>query len=575
MNEKSATKKKKNIVVLGGGFGGVYTALELEKQFKHQKDEYNVILVSRDNYFTYQPMLAEIVGGSLGVLDSVSALHNLLKHTQLYIREISEIDTVKQTITLSPNFNHTDLEIHYDYLVVALGNVTDFRNSPGGLHEHALPFKFLADAFKLRNRIIDVIETAALEVDPDVRKTLLTFVVGGGGFSGIEVVAEINDLARKLVKDYKTLTQDELRVVLIHSKERCVDREMPPKLGEYAGKLLQKRGVEIIYNKHLTSATPNEAILEDGVRIQTKTVVSTVPSNPNPLLDQLPFEKIKSRVAADKFLQVLGSKNIWAIGDCAASPSPTNEKFFCPPTAQFAVRQGKCVAKNIKAITKNKKPKKFAFKELGMMAALGHRRAIAQLFGFIRLSGFFAWVLWRVAYWSKLPGINRKFKVLISWILDTLVPQEPVQLKAEVRSGITHLHFAKNDVIFHKGDIGDFLYIIVDGTVEVVEKRGEKEVKIATLNKGEFFGEMALLNQKKRNATVKCRTDTELIAIRRADFKILVANFGDLREQFMKTEENRLKENNEIINKGGNIEHIGDLNHLPDEDFSPPRAENE
>ncbi len=572
MNSDPKSKKKKNIVILGGGFGGVYTALELEKQFKHHRDEYEIILINRDNYFTYQPMLAEVVGGSLGILDSVSALHNLLKHTHLYVREISEIDIKNQKIILSPNFNHTDLELHYDYLVLSLGNVTDFRDSPGGLHEHALPFKFLADAFKLRNRIIDVIETAAQEEDPEVRKNLLTFVVAGGGFSGVEVVAEINDLAHKLVKEYKMLDHRELRVVLVHSKDRLVDREMPKALGEYAGKLLQKRGVEIIFNKHLTSATPNEAILEDGTKIPSKTIVSSVPSNPNPLIEELHFEKIKGRLLTDRTLRVNGIKNIWAIGDCAAAPDPKTEGKYCPPTAQFAVRQGRCVGKNIKAEAFNLKSKDFSFKALGMMAALGHRRAIAQLFGFIKLSGFIAWVFWRVAYWAKLPGINRKFKVFFSWTLDALVPQESVQLKAEVKSGITHLHYIKGDIIFHKGDIGDFLYIIVKGKVEVIEDKDGKEKVIATLDKGEFFGEMALLNQKKRNATVRCCEDSELIAIRRTDFKILTSNFKDLREQFQKTEEKRLKENKEYLDEKGNIEHIGDLSDSPDEELPPSKS---
>lgn len=576
MDKDPKPKNKKNIVVVGGGFGGVYACLELEKQFKHMRDEYEIILVSRDNYFTYQPMLAEVVGGSLGVYDSVSALHNLLKRTHLYVREISEIDVKKQTVILSPNFNHTDLELHYDYLVLALGNVTDFRKSTGGLHEHALPFKFLADAFKLRNRVIDVIETAALEKDPEVRKTLLTFVVGGGGFSGVEVVAEINDLARSLTKEYKTLDPNDLRVILVHSKDRLMDREMPEKLGKYARKLLEKRGVEFIMNTHLTSATPNEALLEDGTKIPTKTIVSSVPSSPNPLIETLPFEKIKDRVATDMTLQVHGTENVWAIGDNAAIPLPSNNKYLSPPTAQFAVREGICCAKNIKARVLGKKTKNFAFKEMGMMAALGHRRAIAQLFGFIRLSGFVAWVFWRAAYWAKLPGFNRKIKVLFSWILDTLIPQESVQLKAETKSGITHLHFIKGDTIFHKGDVGDFLYVIVEGEVEVVHTENGEDKVIAKLGKGEIFGEMALLSQRKRTATVKCLSDTEVIAIRRNDFHVLVTHFGDLKEQFLQTEKKRMHENKITIDDEGHLKHIGDLNNPPmGDDFPQKKAGNE
>jgi NADH dehydrogenase len=235
--------KKKRIIVLGGGFGGVYTALHLEKLFRH-RDDYELVLVSRENYFTYQPMLSEIIGGSVGILDMVSSLRSLLKRTHIYVREISSIDTTDQTVILSPNFDHTNLILRYDHLVLAFGTVTDFRYSPGGLHEHALGFKTLSDAIRLRNRLIDVIEAAATESSKEARRQLLTFVVGGGGFSGVEVVAEINDFVRRLVKKYPTLKNAPIQVTLLHSKERLMERELSESLSLYAEKILRKRGVE-------------------------------------------------------------------------------------------------------------------------------------------------------------------------------------------------------------------------------------------------------------------------------------------------------------------------------------------
>lgn len=551
----------KRIVILGGGFAGIYTATYLEKLFKNHRDKYEIILVSRDNYFTYQPMLAEVVAGSLGILDSVSSIRALLKYTTIYVREISNIDLVERTITLSPNFHHTDLRITYDHLVLALGNVTDFRKSPGGLHEHALAFKTLKDAIKLRNHLIDVMESAAIESNPEIRKQLLTFVIGGGGFSGVEIVAEINDLVRFFAKKYPTIIPSEIRVVLIHKKDRLVDKELSPSLGKYAEKLLIKRGVEIFFNTELSSATPQEAILHDGTRIPSSTIVSTVPANPNPLIEELPLEQLRGRLITDSFLRVSGLDNVWALGDCAAVPILNSEQ-ISPPTAQFAVRQGKCLAYNIYASCLGNKLKPFTFKALGMMASLGHRKAIAEIFGKIKLSGFPAWVLWRLIYWSKLPGISRKMRVGFSWILDMLVPQEFVQLKAEVHNGITHLHYAKGETIFRKGDIGDFLYIVVDGKVEVLDVSNQKEIQVAILGKGEYFGEMALLKQKKRNATVKCLEDTELLAIRKNDFHVLVTNFGNLNEEFQKTEKMRSQ-------KKVAISEIGDIRDFPENDIPP------
>ena len=552
----------KRIVILGGGFAGIYTATHLQKLFKKHRDQYEIILVSRENYFTYQPMLAEVVAGSLGVLDSVSSLRSLLTRSTIYIREVSEIDLAERTVTLSPNFAHTDLRIEFDHLVIALGNVTDFRKSSGGLHEHALAFKTLKDAIKLRNHLIEVLESAAIESDPITRKQLLTFVVGGGGFSGVEIVAEMNDLVRLFAKKYATIIPSEIRVALIHKKDRLVDKELSPSLGRYAEKLLKKRGVEIFFNTELVSATPQEAILSDGKRIRTSTIVSTVPGNPNPLVEGLPLEMFHERILTDSFLNATGHSNIWSLGDCASVPIINSDQ-ICPPTAQFAVRQGKCLAHNIYAACTGREQKAFEFKALGMMASLGHRKAIAELFGKIRLSGFIAWVLWRGVYWMKLPGLSRKMRVGFSWILDMIIPQEFVQIKTEIHNGITHLHYAKDEVIFRKGDIGDFLYIIVKGKVEVLDPFNGKKIQIAVLGNGEYFGEMALLRQKKRSATVRCLEDTELLAIRKSDFTVLLTNFGNLKDEFVKTEKERSKKISSILE-------LGDIRDFPDE--NPPHT---
>ena len=526
-------------MILGGGFGGIYTARYLENLFKKTKDTHEIVLVNRENYLTFQPMLAEVVGGSIGTLDSISSLGSLLKETTIYIREISEIDLLEQTVTLSPNFNHTDLLLHYDILVLALGNVTDFRNSPGGLHEHALPFKNLADAFTLRNRIIDVIETASTEPDPVLRKQLLTFVVGGGGFSGVEVAAEINDLARRLCKKYKTIEKTDVRVVLVHSGERLAHKELSPSLGLYAGKLLTKRGVEILFNKHLISATPHEAILEGDERILASTVISTVPPTSNPLIEKLPLKKIKDRIKTNHTMQVSDQDNLWALGDCAAVPMQTHLQ-YCPLTAQFAIRQAKCVAYNIWASLHDKPLKPFTFKGYGMLVSLGHRKAAVELFGKIKFSGFLAWVFWRLVYWVKLPKFQRKVRVAISWILDMMIPQESVQLKTAYTGGIRRLFYAKGEVIFHKGDIGNFLYIIQSGKVEVLDCSEGELVQITVLEKGDFFGEMALLNEKRRLATARCLEDCEVVALRQDDFQILINQFSSLKEQLKKTEQDRL-----------------------------------
>lgn len=523
---------KKTIVILGGGFGGIYTAMHLEKQFKRSKDM-EIVLINKENYFVYQPMLAEVVGGAVGLIDTVSSIRRLLPRTKLFVRDIDCVDIEKQTVTLLPKYSHTPTVIHYDHIVFALGNVTDFRGI-SGLQEHALPFKNLADSIVIRNRIIDVIECAACEKDPEVKKALLTFCIGGGGFSGTEVAAEVNDFARALAKDYPEIDRKQIRVLLVHSKDRLMERELPKSLTDYAEKLLKKRGLEIYFGKHLTTATPYEAIIDKEERIPCRTVISTVPSSPNPIIESLPLEKVKTKLPTDLFLKVKGQKNIWALGDCACIPSPTGEG-FCPPTAQFAIREAKTLAHNITCEIKGGKQKQFYFKALGMLGALGHRSAVAEFFGKIRISGLFAWICWRAIYWIKLPGLDRKIKVALSWIIDTIIPIEAVQLRMMPTQGIAKLHFEKDEIIFKEGDIGDFLYIIVSGKVGVLKDKEGKEEMIATLESGEYFGEMALLNQNTRSATVKCIEPVDVLALKKSDFGALMSNLGELRQSIEKT----------------------------------------
>lgn len=526
----------KKIVILGGGFGGVYAAKYLQKYTKKYKGAYEIVLVNRDNYFVYQPMLADIVGGSIDVLDTVSSLRKLLPQTTLHINDIDSIDTGKKTISLMPKFSHTLHTIHYDHLVVALGNVTDFRGLKG-IHEHAMAFKNVADALSIRNKVIDAIEAAAACQNPNVRKKLLTFVVAGGGFSGTEIVAELNDFIRKLCKRYKTIPKEEIRVVLVHSKDRLMNRELSASLGDYAAKILRKRGVEILFNTRLVSASPDEAVLDTAPSIKTKTIISTVPSSPNPLLECIGTSMERSRLIVTSELHTKENPHIWAIGDCALIPLENGS--YAPPTAQFAIREAKQCAKNIVSYIDGKEMHPFKFKALGMLGALGHHRAVAELFGCIKISGFLAWLMWRGIYLVKLPGFDRKCKVFISWILESIFPQEAVQLKIEPTQGVAPLHFEKDDVIFNEGDLGDYLYIITEGVVGVFKSKNGEEHQIATLQKGAYFGEMALINDKTRSATVKAMGPTDVLALKKSDFGMLVSNFKDLKNHFEKTTSQR------------------------------------
>jgi NADH:ubiquinone reductase (H+-translocating) len=519
----SATRKR--IVILGGGFAGVYTAQYLEKALG-RRDDFEITLINKENYFVFQPMLPEVISGSIGPLDTVSPIRRLLPRTNLQVRDVEAVDLKNKTITTSPGFRPHMHIVPYDYLVFALGNVTDFRGMRG-LPEHALPFKNLADALYLRNHVIRALEEAAIESDLKLRQQLLTFVVAGGGFSGVEVAAELNDFVREVARTYRGLDPKELRVVLVHSQDRILP-EMDEKLAIFAQKLLQKRGVELMLNVRLEAATGEEAILKNGVTIPTRTLVSTVPSSPHPIIDRLDLPKGKNgRLICNGMLEVEGVPGIYAVGDCGQIPTPDGS--FSPPTAQYATRQARIAADNIIADIRGGAKKTFAFSELGKMGALGHRSAVAEIFGF-KFSGFIAWWIWRTIYLMKLPGWGRRLKVASSWTLDLLLPAELVEIRLNTSMGITQEHFEPGEEIFHQGDIGDRIYMIVHGQAEVVMEHEGEEILLAQLGAGEYFGEMALLKQTTRGATVRCTAPMNTICLPKREFGLLTAYLPQVRQ---------------------------------------------
>jgi NADH dehydrogenase len=530
---------RKRIVILGGGFAGVYTAKYLEKALG-RRDDFEITLVNKENYFVFQPMLPEVISGTIGLLDTVSPIRRLLPRTSLHVRDVEAIDLQNKTVTTSPGFRPHPHVIEYDYLVFALGNVTDFRGMPG-LPEHALPFKNLADALYLRYHVIRALEEAAIEDhDMALRQQLLTFVVAGGGFSGVEVAAELNDFLRGVAKNYPSLDPQEIRVMLVHSQDRILP-ELPEDLARFAQKILQKRGVEILLNVRLAAASGEEAILKDGTRIPTRTLVSSVPSSPHPIIDGLDLPKGKNgRLICNGQLEVESAPGLFAVGDCGQIPTPDGS--FSPPTAQYATRQARVAAENIIADIRGGPKKTFAFNELGQMGALGHRSAVAQILGF-KVSGFIAWWIWRTIYLMKLPGWGRRLKVAVSWSLDLLLPAELVELKFNTSMGITQEHFEPGEDVFHQGDLGDRIYMIVNGQAEVVREDDGTETVLAQLGPGEYFGEMALLKQTTRGATVRCTSPMNTICLPKREFGLLTAYLPQVRTTLENVMEHRQQDN--------------------------------
>lgn len=418
----SNSKLTKRILILGSGFGGLYTALHLEKKFRPDA-AVEMTLVNRENFFLFTPMLHEVAAGDLDLTHIVNPVRKLLRRTHFFNGDIKKIDLKECRVIVAHADDNHDHELAYDYLVLALGSVTNFYHLPG-LAENALTMKSLSDAIRLRSRLIKNLEEADFECACEDRSRLLTVVVAGGGFAGVETIASVNDFVREAIEFYPKLSEKEVRMVLIEATDAILP-ELGPQLGAYARKKLTGRGVQFLMNTAVKGVSNEEVNLSDGTSIKTNMLVWTAGVSPSPLLDMLNCSKERGRLVTNEFLEVTDYPGVWALGDCAAVPDPTTGK-SCPPTAQHAIRQGKVVAENVVAAIDGGQRRRFEFKTIGALASIGKRTGVARIMG-INFSGFIAWWLWRTIYLSKLPRFEKKVRVALDWFLDLLFSKDLVQ----------------------------------------------------------------------------------------------------------------------------------------------------
>jgi NADH dehydrogenase len=409
---------KKRIVILGGGFGGVYAAMQLEKLLPLDP-VIEICLVSHDNFFLFTPMLHEVAASDLDITNIVNPLRKLLRKAEVFVGDVNQIDLPNKRVSISHGYRNHSHQIDYDHLVIALGSTTNFYDIPG-LADLALPMKSLRDAIRLRAQIIRHLEEA--NSNSDERQALLTFVVAGGGFAGVETVAALNDFVREALPFYPNLREDMLRVILVHSGSILLP-ELGEDLGRHTQKVLARRGVRILLNTRVKSMTEDRVFVAYRAPIPCSTLVWTAGTVPSPLIASLPCAKERGRIVVNQFLQVSDSPEVWAVGDCAFVPDSRNPDKAHPPTAQHAIREGRVVAQNIAAALLGRPLKSFSFRTIGLLASIGRRAGVARIFGF-NFSGFFAWWMWRTIYLSKLPGLDKKVRVAFDWTLDLLFPKD-------------------------------------------------------------------------------------------------------------------------------------------------------
>ena len=433
---KKSFNSSKRILILGSGFAGVEVLKRLQRKFKNN-DSIDITLVSRDNFLLFTPMLPEVASGMIETRHIVTPIRSFCTKANFYEANVESIDlenkevVIKHAIGKQSEPNAWDQHrLEYDYLVIALGSKTKFFGMTE-VEKHSFTMKSIDDALVLRNHVINILEQASMEqANRHLRKSLLTFVVVGGGFNGIETVGELNDFVRDTIKTfYKNIYMSDVRIILVNSSDKILE-QVDEDLGRYALQKLKAKGVEFIMNKHVIGASPNSAKLDDDTIIPSYTIIWTAGVTPSRLTANLPCDHDKGhRIISSNYLEIPHHPGVYAVGDCASITDPKTGKPY-PPTAQHAIRQGKVAAKNIILTIKGKeeKKKKFDYKTRGMMAEIGKRAGVATLFG-LKFHGFLAWWLWRTFYLANLPTIKKKIKVMSDWTMDLLYKPDVAMIK--------------------------------------------------------------------------------------------------------------------------------------------------
>ncbi|WFE50240.1 MULTISPECIES: NAD(P)/FAD-dependent oxidoreductase [unclassified Micromonospora] len=418
----------KRILVVGAGHVGLYAALRLSKKLSSREAE--VMVVDPQPHMTYQPFLPEAAAGNISPRHSVVPLRRELKRCKMVAGTVTRIEHDRKVATVQP-ISGPAREITYDHVIVAPGSVSRTLPIPG-LHEQGIGFKTIGEAIYLRNHVLDRLDVAAATPDADVRRAALTFTFVGGGYAGIEALAEMEDMARDALRYYPELNQDEVRWVLVEATQRVlpeVDRDM----GAYTVQQLMKRNMDIRLDTRLESCVDGVVKLSDGDSFRSDTIVWTAGVKPSPMLDATDFPRDdRRRITCLPTLQVVDGDRVvegaWSAGDCAAVPDLTKEPGnFCSPSAQHAVRQAARMADNIAAVIRGREPVDYKHKHVGSVASLGLHKGVAQVYG-IKMTGWPAWVMHRTYHMSRIPSFNRKVRVVVDWTLAFVLKREVVAL---------------------------------------------------------------------------------------------------------------------------------------------------
>ncbi len=423
----------KRILILGAGFGGSAVATELSHLLRGEGNG-EITLVDADNYLLFTPMLTEAAGGELDTRHIVGRVQHLADRVKFIQGQVIKIDVAAKSVTVlvgAPELDPVERTLWADHVVIGLGSVTSYHHIPG-VEEHSFGMKKLEDAAVVRKHALKCLERAALEDDPEKRKSLMTFVVGGGGFTGVETMAALNDMMREVRKRFPALKREQVRTVLIHQGDRLLP-EITGELSAYAQKKLVERGVVVQLNREVSGAGDGYVEVKGEGKIPTRTLIWTAGETPSPAIATADCKKGEhGGIVVDSCCQVPGHPGIWALGDNAEIPNPDGSGNYAP-TAQNATREGKQIARNIVEALHGCPAQPFRYTPMGELALVGRRTGVARVFGW-NFSGVIAWAMWRAVYLAKMPDGAQQIRILMDWIFDMTLGREITPLSPEAGS---------------------------------------------------------------------------------------------------------------------------------------------
>lgn len=520
-----------DIVILGGGFAGVYAAQRAAKRLRH--DRLTIGLIASENHMVFQPMLPEVVGGSLSPRHVVNPIRRICSEAEVLKGRVCSVDLAKKVINVDGGAFTPNVHVTFDQLVFAMGADVDLTRIPG-MTEHAYLMRNAGDAMKLRAAIISRMEEANLITDADERKRLLSFVVVGGGYSGVETAGQMQDLIRGVQCYYENIRLEDTCVSLVHSGSHLLPM-LSTSLADYTKGCLIKMGVNVVLNQRVRAATARSILLADGTKLTSSLIVCTVGNAPHPVIAKLgesgalPVER--GKIIVESTGRVKGHDKLWAAGDCCQFPKADGGN--CPETAQFAYRQGQLIGDNLAAALQSRPLKSFTFTGLGELASIGHHMAVANIAG-INFSGIVAWFMWRTIYLMKLPGFDRKLRVMTEWAFELFFPRDISLLTPQYTSPLREMHLEPGDPLFESGEPAFSLYAVKSGRVDITDANGDV---VKSAGPGDHFGERALLGDRIWRFDASARESSELVVIESRVFDKLIT-IQSLRNLFLRTAEN-------------------------------------